>query len=260
MSVPGLRNIVVTMLLAVLAALASAPAASGAEPIEGSWFFDGGEVLVEPRGAGAFVGTVVRPTRLATCVHPPGERMWAMSGSGSRYSGTHQWFRDAGCVPNPGGQTTWDVGPRQGGGQALRMCTRNPDVGGPPLLDAAGQPLDRDTHCLVLERARPALPRPTFVRVVKLPPRRTTTGCNTTRRLRVDLREPRQDPLVSAVVRINGKVVRRVDGNALRRAVVLRGVPRRRATVVLVVRTASGKVLRGKRAYRACPTPSRTRR
>ena len=77
--------------------------ARAADQIEGSWFFEDGEVLVEPTGTGTFKGTVVKPTRFTTCAHPAGQRMWEINGSGASYTGTHIWFTSS-CGLEPGGQ------------------------------------------------------------------------------------------------------------------------------------------------------------
>jgi hypothetical protein len=242
------------LLAAAIVALAAPSYAAAAEPIEGSWFFDGGEILVEPTDDGSFRGTVVRPTRLATCTHPAGERIWSLAGTGTHYTGTHQWFRTSTCTPNPGGQSTWDVSPLQGEQQTVRLCTRDPDAGGPPALNPDGSPADSRTHCLVLDRARPAFAPPTFRGVVVTPPARTRRGCGAhRRRIAVRLRNPKQDPLASVVVRVNGRTVRVLRGAAVRGRIVLRGLPLRRSRVTFVVRTASGRTLRGTRTFRACP-------
>lgn len=237
--------------------VAGASPAAAAEPIEGSWFYDGGEILIERTGDGVARGTIVRPTRLAQCTHPAGEQIWALSGTGTTYVGTHQWFRTLGCTPNPGGQATWVVGGAEGTQQTLRLCTRSPDVGGPPALGPTGLPLDAHTRCHELRRARPALPAPTFGGVIVTPPRRTTSGCRTRRFVRVRVHSPEQDPLASVVVRVARGRTRTIEGSALRRALVVRGLSKRRVRVSFVATTASGRVLKGQRVYRACPKPRR---
>nr|MDP8943395.1 hypothetical protein [Actinomycetota bacterium] len=95
--------------LVVAAALALPASAAALEPIEGTWAYQGGRVLVEPTGPGTFKGTVTRPTRFLACDHPLGERMWSLSGGGATYTGTHQWFTEPECAPAPGGAARWTV-------------------------------------------------------------------------------------------------------------------------------------------------------
>jgi hypothetical protein len=132
----------------VVASAALAAPAAAVQPIEGSWFYEGGEVLVEPTGPGTFKGTVVRATRLATCTHPAGQRMWEISGSGSSYTGTHDWFFSD-CRENPDGQATWNVRAPSGGRQQLDFCTARPGTGAPGPSNPA-------TRCHTLERSKPA--------------------------------------------------------------------------------------------------------
>ena len=136
-----------------LAALAALPASARAvEPIEGTWAYQGGRVLVEPTGPGAFKGTVTAATRFLSCDHPVGERMWSISGRGSAYSGTHQWFEEPGCAPAPGGSATWTV--RDAGDVfLLDFCTAPPGEGAPTPENPA-------TRCSTLQRARPPAPTP----------------------------------------------------------------------------------------------------
>jgi hypothetical protein len=132
--------------------LAAAPARA-AEPIEGAWLFEGGQVLVEPgAGPGTFMGTVVRPTRFIDCAHPRGERMWTLSGAGEAYTGTHRWFTSADCSAQAPGEATWRV--RESGDRYLLvLCTAPPGAGSPTSSNPR-------TQCSTLERAKPADPDP----------------------------------------------------------------------------------------------------
>jgi hypothetical protein len=231
-----------------LVALAAGPGlAEAAEPIEGSWLFQDGEVLVQASGPGAFQGTVVKPTRFANCPHPAGERMWEMSGSATSYSGTHIWYRPD-CSADPGGQSTWTITSTDAANFTLRFCTVAPS-GGAPAFDAAGNPLP-GTSCNDLKRVRPPQPTPTFERVVALP--KQTRKCRSRRNFRIRLREPKADPLVRATVHVNGKRVKVLAGARLTAPVNLRGLPKGRYTVKIAATTTSGRVIRGTRRYRTC--------
>ncbi len=237
---------------ALVALAASAPPAAAAELIEGSWLFQDGEVLVQASGPGAFQGTVVKPTRFATCTHPAGERMWQMSGSGTSYTGTHLWYRPD-CSADPGGQTTWTITSTDAANFTLRMCTVAPGRG-VPAFDATGNPL-LGTICNDLKRVLPPQPTPTFQRVVTLP--KQTRKCRSRRNFRIRLREPKADPLVRATVHVNGKRKKVLAGARLTAPVDLRGLPKGRYTVKIAATTTSGRVIQGTRRYRTC-APKRT--
>jgi hypothetical protein len=75
-------------------------------------------------------------------------------------------------------------------------------------------------------------------------------ACASRRHFRIKLRAPRGVTLSSAVVRVNGKVRGKARG---RRTVVdLRGLPKGRAVVSIVVRGTNGRTYRSTRTYRTC--------
>jgi len=232
---------------ALIALGAGASSAQAAEPIEGSWLFQNGEVLVEATGPGTYQGTVVKPTRFAVCPHPAGERMWQISGSGTSYTGTHIWYRPD-CSLDPGGQSTWTITSTDPANFTLRFCSIAPGRG-VPVFDAAGNPIS-GTTCNDLTRTLPPQPKPTFERVVSLP--KQSRKCRSRRNFRIRLREPKADPLVRATVHVNGKRVKVLSGKRLTAPVDLRGLPKGRYTVRISATTASGKEIKGTRRYRTC--------
>jgi hypothetical protein len=231
----------------VLGVGAGAGAVYAAQPIEGSWLFQNGEVLVEPIGAGTFKGTVVKPTRFIACTHPAGQVMWSINGSAMSYTGTHVWYHSD-CSVDPGGLSTWTITSTDPANFTLRFCTVRPG-GGPPSFDPAGNPTGA-TSCHDLKRILPPQPKPTFNRVVSLP--KATRACRSRRSFRIRLREPKADPLVRATVDVNRRRVRVVVGARLTAPVDLRGLPRGRYIVKIVATTVSGRVLVGFRTYRTC--------
>jgi hypothetical protein len=70
--------------------------------------------------------------------------------------------------------------------------------------------------------------------------------------MRIRIRQPRGDAIVSAQVHVNGRRVRRVSRSELDRPVVLRRLPRGRYRVRVALRTATGAAIRGTRTYRTC--------
>jgi hypothetical protein len=221
--------------------------AQAAEPIEGSWLFENGEVLVEATGAGALKGTVVKPTRFTACTHPAGEVMWQIRGTGASYTGTHTWYH-IDCSEDPGGLSTWAITSTDPANFRLRFCTSTPGAG-PPTFDASGNPTSR-TRCHDLRRILPPQPTPTFSSVVSLP--KTTGKCRSRRTFRIRLREPKADPLVRATVHLNGRRVKVLVGARLTAPVDLRRLPKGRYTVKIAARTASGRLIKGNRRYRTC--------
>ena len=185
---------------AVAAIAAGAGPARAVEPIEGSWLFQNGEVLVQATGPGTFTGTVVKPTVFAgTCPHPAGQQMWQINGSAMSYTGTHTWY-GADCSEKPGGESTWTITNSDPASFTLRFCTVSPGDG-PPTFDVAGNPVG-GTICNELKRVLPPAPKPTFSSVVSLP--KETRKCRSRRDFRIRLRAPKADPLVRATVQVNG--------------------------------------------------------
>jgi hypothetical protein len=226
---------------------AGAGPARAAEPIEGSWRFGSGEVLVQATAPGTFQGTVVKATQFsATCPNPAGQVLWQIAGRGAAYAGTHVWHGED-CSGKPGGQATWTITSSDPANLTLRFCTAPPG-GGPPMVDAAGNPL-MGTECHDLKRF-PALPKPKFETIASLP--KQTRTCRSRRDFRIRLREPKADPLVRATVHVNGRRVRLLAGARLTAPVNLRGLPTGRYTVKIVATTASGRVIQGTRRYRTC--------
>jgi len=229
------------------ALVAVAAPALAADQIEGSWLFESGQVLVEATGPGTFKGTVVEPTRFTACTHPVGQVMWQIAGAGASYTGTHVWYTSE-CAENPGGQSSWQILTTDPANYTLRFCTVAPG-GGPPTFDPATGAPTGDTRCHELKRVLPPQAKPTFTSVVSLPKGRK---CRSRRSFRIRLREPKADPLVSAIVNVNGRRVRVVKGRRLTAPVDLRNLPRGRYAVKIVATTATGRVLQGTRRYRTC--------
>src|SRR5262249_12907140 len=136
---------------AVAAASASADYSSTPVSIEGIWSFNGGRVGIQRDQNGTFTGTVVTPTRFATCTHEVGEKMWigiARQPDGS-YWGLHQWFFERpDCPPNPNlGLTTWRVLEDKGYRQ-LRVCFSDPGSDEQPTIAPDGRTGDYTYGCV----------------------------------------------------------------------------------------------------------------
>lgn len=133
------------LLLALALSLLLAAPAQAADPIEGTWFFSGGQVAVEPSGPGTFTGTVTKATTFDRCTHPAGQRMWSIEKQpDGTYKGTHIRYRST-CEEVPNSPSIWRTRTDTASGkQVLDFCSNDPSAGPPTAFDSS---------CLVLERA-----------------------------------------------------------------------------------------------------------
>jgi hypothetical protein len=76
--------------------------------------------------------------------------------------------------------------------------------------------------------------------------------CTSRRSFTIRLRQRKRDPLVSAVVRVNGKKVKTVKRSRITAPVRLTGLPKGRFTVRITAKTRSGKTVSGARRYKTC--------
>jgi hypothetical protein len=89
----------------------------------------------------------------------------------------------------------------------------------------------------------------------------STRPCRSLRNFTIRLRRPKRGRIKSARVYVNGKRVKVLRGKRLRARVDLRGLPKGRYTVRVVVITTRGKRIVEKRRYRTCiPNPRRKAR
>jgi hypothetical protein len=243
------------------AALASAGPASAAAPIEGIWSFNGGKVGIQGQSDGTFLGTVVAPTKFSQCFHPAGEKMWtgiAPQADGS-YWGFHQWyFASEACVPNPNlGKTAWRVLPTPGGSRFLRVCFSEPGTDLQPTIAPDGSTAHASYGCAdsALISPLPVVKPDQFDEVATLPGNKTCFGAL---RMRIRLRDPKNDPIKKVVVTLrSGKTLRKAKlkrhGHRVIATVSLKGLSAGPFTVVVKVTTVLGNHLAGRRTYRRCP-------
>jgi hypothetical protein len=243
------------------AALASPGAASAAAPIEGIWSFNGGKVGIQGQPDGTFLGTVVAPTKFSQCFHPVGEEMWTgiESQADGSYWGSHQWyFATEACIPNPNlGMTAWRVLPAPNGSRFLRVCFSEPGTNLQPKIAPDGAAAQAGYGCAdsALISSLPVVKPGQFDEVVTLPGNRTCFGAL---RMRIRLRDPKNDPIKKVVVTLrSGKALRKAKlkrrGHRVIATVSLKGLPAGPFTVVVKVTTVLGNHLAGRRTYRHCP-------
>lgn len=147
---PAYAAVAVSVGLCLSLGAAGASAATEPAPIEGTWNFQNGQVAVEQTGTNTFQGTVVSPTSFSGCAHPVGQVIWQIQGSGPSYTGTHVWFK-AGCAPNPGGQSTWNITDTSPTQFTMTFCTAGPGTGPPNPLATPTNPVG-STLCYALTR------------------------------------------------------------------------------------------------------------
>jgi len=238
--------------------LGASSARAGA-PLEGVWSFNGGRVAIKEQGNGTFLGTVVSPTKFAQCTHPVGEDMWtqlAPQTDGS-YWGLHQWFFEGEeCVPNPlPGPTAWRVLQRSGG-RILRVCFSAPGSNSQPTIASDGSSANVTFGCVDSARIS-SLPEVSSADLAKYASLPKGNVCLARRRLRIRLRDPKNDPLAKIVVELrSGKIHRKAklrQGNGVTVATLsLAGLVKPAFTVIIRATTVLGHHLSTKRRYRLC--------
>jgi len=260
-----------TVPLATVIVLLSAAGAHAAADIEGTWTFGEGEVSIIQQADGRFAGTVVKATSFSSCAHPAGQKMWIEMAPqlDGQYFGKHQWFAlGGGCNPDGAfGPTAWRVLPQPDGKKLLRVCftapshpesqpSIAPDGSHTGTLDGGGYRWGDGKPCEDSTFVAP-ISKPTFQNTVVLPSQ-GKRKCRSRRNFRIRLRSPKGDPLVRAVVKVNGRQVKVVKGVRLTAPVDLRGLPKGRYTVSITATTMLGRTIKGSRKYRTC-APKRRR-
>jgi hypothetical protein len=256
------------VLLLALFACAAARAAS-TEPIEAVWAFNGGQVAIVHQPNGSYAGIVDAQTTFASCPHTVGEPMWSemrLQPDGS-YWGLHQWFfEEAGCQRNPTlGPTAWRVMTAKDGSRVLLVCFSQPGAS-QPTIAPNGATAHVTYRCYESALLAP-LPlgsapsshsgREAFAAAVSLPNPRQ---CLSRRSFKIHLHNPPFDPIKLAVVLVRGHRVA-IDrrGKHFSATIDLRGLPKGKFTVKVMLTTVLGHHLSGSRAYHTC-APKRAHR
>ncbi|HEX8122590.1 MAG TPA: hypothetical protein VF549_15125 [Solirubrobacteraceae bacterium] len=244
-------------LLALALTLAvTSPAAAQTDQIEAVWSFSGGEIAIDRQPDGSFVGSVVKPTTLAQCEHPNGEKIWTeiKAQPDGQYFGKHQYFNNADCSYTNKGNTAYRLLKTPEGKTFLRVCfskPENPELQ-PSIAPDGTESSTTNDGCRDSDfvSALPATP-PKLDDIVSLP--KETKGCASRRKFPIRLKEPPGDALLSAKVTLNGKSLKVVkSAGRLRSSVDLRGLPKGRYALKIVAKTARGRTIQGTRRYRTC--------
>jgi hypothetical protein len=228
--------------------------------MEGVWSFNGGKVAIQMQDDGTLLGTVVAPTKFAQCIHPAGERMWTeirRRPDGS-YWGLHQWFfATDDCIRNPAlGPAAWRVLQAPNGERFLRACLSEPGSRSQPTIAPNGTEAGATFGCAdsALIASLPEISSAQLRRFVKLPSNKSCIG---SRKLRIRMRDPQNDPLKRIVVKLDsGKIHRRAKlkrhGKSVTATLNLGDLPAGSFTVTVRLTTVLGEHLSGRRTYARC--------
>ncbi len=264
----SLRLAPIVLLAVLFAVLAFDGAATAAESntIEGVWSFGGGSVDIQKLADGTFQGTVVKETTFAECPHPAEQVIWTdikQQADGS-FWGYHQWYDKTNneCALDPNlGPTAWRVLSNTTGGYYLYVCFSHPGTSQPKI--APDGTASEDTFGCVKSDLISPLPTVSgsgsssssgsvsFSNTVTLPP---SNQCTLQKSLTIKLHDPKYDPLVEALVELNGKKVADVKGiKRLAKGVKLTKLPTTGTYKVSVVATTILKQhLSGSSTYQSC--------
>lgn len=263
---PGLAICTAALCLSVGVAGANA-----AGPIEGVWSFNGGAVDVVGQPDGSFLGIVSVQTKFADCFHAVNESMWTgirLQPDGS-YWGSHQWYFEPtadspGCTPNPvHGPTAWRVLQNSRGESFLRVCFSSPGSISQPTIAPDGSSANVTYDCADSaaigalpgvsgnEGAAPAKEGElSFEKSVTLP---KAKQCVRSGALKISLHNAKYDPFKELQVKVNGKRVLDVRGTKkLKKAIVVKHLPKGAYTIKVVAVTVLDQRLSGSRVYRSC--------
>lgn len=251
---PG-RSLLVSLVI-LLACAALPAAAQAADPIEGTWSFNGGEITLLAQPDGSFRGTVVKATTFDTCPHAVGEYIWTdvRQQPDGQYWGGHQWL-NSDCSPASIGRNAWRLLQNEQGETFLRVCFASQSSGLQPKIAPDGTATDTAASgepCVdsTLLAPPPAAP-PSFRETVVLP-KPGARKCLSKRSFRIRLKEPKGDALNSASVFVRGKRVRTVKRDRISAPITLTGLPKGRYTVKITAKTVLGRTISGSRKYRTC--------
>jgi hypothetical protein len=180
----------------------------------------------------------------------------------------HQWYFEpsaaAGCTPNPSlGPTAWRILSNAKGESFMRVCFSAPGSNSQPTIAPDGSSAHVTYGCadsaaiapLPVVSGKEGASKPTsgqisFSHVVVLP---GANKCVRGHSLKISLHHAKYDPLKEVVIRVNGKKVADVRGlKKLKKAIVLKHLPKGSYTVKVLAITVLDQRLSGSRRYTAC--------
>lgn len=259
------RSTTIALLATVLLGVGFTASAAATSSIEGVWFFGGGEIAIQPEGNGKFEGVVVLPTKIKTCIHKVGERIWrevTPQADGS-YWGVHQWFfeKPACAVNEQPGPTAWRVVAESSGSRYLRVCLSEPASNSQPTSQPTIPPGSEGTNanygCVnsALAGALPVAPNEgsgtgASKETLSLP---STKKCLSVRFFQIHLQDPKFDPFKQVVVTLKGKkIATHRHGKYIVSTIDLKRLPRGAFTIKIRATTVLGHHLSASRTYHTC--------
>ena len=169
---------------------------------------------------------------------------------------TFQWLRDGQPIDGATGATY--IATADDAGHSVTCRVSGSNGGGSAQADSnavtpAAKPVVTTPPPTTTTPTPTVNPPPPIVNVtpaaVGLP---SAKRCVSGRRFTIHLRRVRGERVASAKVFVKGKRVKTVKGNQVSAAIDLRGLPKGKFVVRIVVTTVTGKRFAGKRTYRTC--------
>ncbi len=248
-----------TALLALVLVPSSAAAFA---PIEGVWEVTSppnSVLLIQETSPGHFQDRNIRGE--AGCVvdeegfvNKVGILDGELVGSGLEYGGFRSALSDETCEPTGQSyQALTKIISADPTDYRLRNCISSAE-GEPVQVDSELRPTAPTTHCDEWVRIHPPEAPATFNRIVTVPPAPACTAATRRRGrlLKLKLRNPVNEPLLSAIVKLGSTVVLSYQYPATVPPLTKITLPAGRKALTIKVVTTSGKTFKRKRHYGAC--------
>lgn len=180
------------------------------------------------------------------------------------------WTRDGAVIPGQTAATytltAEDAGhviacvvvASSGGAQSAPATSNGSAVSAPPVAPTpTPTPSPSPAPTATPTPTPTATPAPATVPIQQIATLPSTRRCVSRRVFRIRLRAPKGQAIASANVFVNGRRVKAVRGRRVTAPVDLRGLPKGRWTVKIVITLKSGKRLQASRRYRTCVPKTR---
>jgi hypothetical protein len=186
-------------------------------------------------------------------VNPVGIFNGELIGSGLEYGGFRVALSSETCRPIGEDAAVTKIISTAPSSYRLRTCVGALGTG-PPQYDAEFLPTSSTTHCSEALRVRPPEAPVTFGRITSLPPPGVCNGAAQRRGrvIKVKLKNPLNEPLLSALVKLGPRIVVDFQYPATFPALTKIRLPSGRSALRITLKTTSGKTFAKKRIYGPC--------